>query len=124
MRKCPNSYALNTHHEMAFVLSDNLYEFNIVVTLGLNLIIVIPLLSLMTGVVGLDILRLKTESLVGISDFTVSYNLNPKKVAILIAALPLILIGYYSFNEYGNSGLTSLAIGQSGLLLAGYLCFS
>lgn len=109
---------------MAFVISENLYEFNNVVTLGLSLFIVIPLLSLVTGVVSLNILRLKTESLVGNSDFTVSYNVNPKKVAILIAALPLILIGYYAFNEYGNSGLTSLAIAQSGLLLARYFCFS
>lgn len=85
---------------------------------------VIPLLSLVTGVVSLNILRAKTDSLVGNKSFTIKYDLNKKKTAILIPLLPLILLGYYAFSSYGDSGVSSLGHIQAALVLVGYFCFS
>lgn len=85
---------------------------------------VIPLLSLVTGVVSLNILRAKTDSLVGNKSFTIKYDFNEKKAAILILLLPLILLGYYAFSAYGDSGVSSLGYIQAALVLVGYFCFS
>ena len=84
---------------------------------------VIPLLSLVTGVVSLNILRAKTDSLVGNKSFTIKYDVNEKKAAILIPLLPLILLGYYAFSAYGDSGVSSLGYIQAALVLGGLFLF-
>ena len=85
---------------------------------------VLPLLSVMTGAISLNILRSKTESIARNAGFTTNFGLDRKRVLAVIPVLLFIFIGYYVFIFVGPSNAVSLSYLQASCVILGYVVYS
>lgn len=81
----------------------------------------IPILSLITGVVSLNVLRTKTESMVGNDSMVIQYQISKKAIWSVPPVCVAIFVGYYLYSMQLTSQFLSLSYFQVLGLLLGYI---